>query len=74
MKNGCPCDEDTCALSAKHGHLECLKYAHEDGCTWDEDTCKNADENGHLECLNVLMKTVVHETMIHVIKRVKMVM
>ena len=39
-ENGCPClDErilvDTCS-AAENGHLECLKYAHENGCPWDE--------------------------------------
>jgi hypothetical protein len=33
------------------GHLECLKYAHENGCEWDRYTCSNAAFNGHLECL-----------------------
>ena len=37
--------------AAKYGHLECLKYAHENGCPWDEVTCSEAAENGHLECL-----------------------
>jgi hypothetical protein len=26
---GCPWDEETCTGAAKYGHLECLKYAHE---------------------------------------------
>ena len=26
----------------KNGHLECLKYAHENGCEWDERTCEYA--------------------------------
>ena len=25
--------------AAENGHLECLKYAHENGCPWDEMTC-----------------------------------
>ena len=37
-----------------NGHLECLKYAHENGCPWNEDTCSNAAKNGHLECLKYL--------------------
>jgi hypothetical protein len=28
-----------CAFAAKNGHLECLKYAHEQGCPWDKNTC-----------------------------------
>ena len=35
----------------KNGHLECLKYAHENGCPWDEYTCTAAADYGHLEIL-----------------------
>lgn len=41
----------TCKLAAENGHLNCLKYAHENGCPWDSYTCSNAAENGHLDCL-----------------------
>ena len=34
--------EDTCYNAAENGHLECLKYAHENGCPWDEQTFTNA--------------------------------
>ena len=27
-KNGCPWNKNTCLEAAKHGHLECLEYAH----------------------------------------------
>ena len=37
--------------AAENGHLECLKYAHENGCPWDEETCEEAAKYGHLECL-----------------------
>ena len=47
-------DEYTCSEAAKNGHLECLKYAHENGCPWDQWTCRQAAENGHLECLKYL--------------------
>ena len=34
-----------------HGHLEVLKYAHEDACPWNEYTTEAAAEAGHLEVL-----------------------
>jgi hypothetical protein len=34
-----------------HGHLEVLKWAHENGCPWDERTCSWAARGGHLEVL-----------------------
>ena len=33
--HGCPWDEETCEYAATKGHLEVLKYAHENGCPWD---------------------------------------
>jgi|688.fasta_scaffold41578_2 hypothetical protein len=44
----------TCKDAAFKGHLECLKYLHENGCPWDENVCSNAAYNGHLECLKYL--------------------
>ena len=35
---GCKWDELTCAAAAEGGHLEVLKYAHENGCPWNEAT------------------------------------
>ena len=43
-----PWNTSTLALN---GHLDCLKYAHEQGCPWDCVTTINAAENGHLDCL-----------------------
>ncbi|ATZ81203.1 ankyrin repeat domain-containing protein [Bodo saltans virus] len=40
-----------CIDATENGHLECLKYAHENGCIWDEWTCACAARKGHLECL-----------------------
>ncbi|ATZ80155.1 ankyrin repeat domain-containing protein [Bodo saltans virus] len=40
-----------CDDAAQNGHLECLKYAHENGCSWDLFTSSVAARNGHLECL-----------------------
>jgi hypothetical protein len=37
--------------AAGNGHLDCLKYAHENGCIWDEDTCWQAAFSGNLDCL-----------------------
>ena len=31
----CPWDADMCLIAAQKGHLECLKYAHENGCPWN---------------------------------------
>ena len=43
-----------CFEAVSIGHLECLKYLHENGCSWNAKTCKAAAENGHLECLKYL--------------------
>jgi hypothetical protein len=45
-----------CNMAAKKGHLECLKYLHENGCECDSDTSKMAAFNGHLECLKYAHK------------------
>ena len=37
--------------AALKGHLDCLKYLHENECHWDDYTCSSAAWNGHLECL-----------------------
>lgn len=44
-------NSNTCAQAAKKGHLEYLKYAHENACEWKSDTCAIAAEYGELECL-----------------------
>jgi hypothetical protein len=42
-QNKYPFDISTCALSAKHKHLECLKFLHEEcNCPWDQTTTFNA--------------------------------
>ena len=46
-----PWDEETCAFAAWGGHLEVLKWAHENGCPWDEETCAYAARGGRLEVL-----------------------
>ena len=52
----CPWDEDICSRAAENGHLDCLKYAHDNGCPWDKYTCSNAAGNGHLDCLEYAYK------------------
>lgn len=44
-------DSKACTRAAKAGHLECLKYAHENGCRWTKRTCSHAAAGGHLDCL-----------------------
>ena len=51
--------KDTCAHAAKGGHLDVLKYLHENGCPWDEWTCAGAAVGGHLELLKYLHENVV---------------
>ena len=46
-----PLDQGTCNMAAKHGHLDCMKYSHENGCPWDERTCEYVAKYGHLDCL-----------------------
>ena len=43
--------EMTCRFAALCGHLNMLKYAHEEGCPWDKRTCSRAAEEGHKEVL-----------------------
>ena len=43
--------KNACGRSAERGHLECLRYAHEQGCRWDEWIAAYASGEGHLECL-----------------------
>jgi hypothetical protein len=45
---------NTCEEAASGGHLEVLKYAHENGCPWNELICANAARYGHLEVLKYL--------------------
>ncbi len=40
-----------CSLASKNGHIECLKYFHENGYSWGTSTCSCASQNGHIECL-----------------------
>jgi hypothetical protein len=46
--------------AAAKGHIECLKYAHENGCPWKEDTCTQAALGGHIECLKYAHENGCH--------------
>ena len=45
------CTRTGAGESIRAGHLEVLKYLHENGCPWGEYTCRSAAEGGHLEVL-----------------------
>ena len=52
IANGCPWQTtSTCAVIARGGHLEVLRWAREHGCKWDTATCSDAAWGGHLEVL-----------------------
>jgi hypothetical protein len=57
VANECPIDEDACANAAFNGHLECLKYLHEEAKAllgyWSANL---AAENGHLHILEYLVE------------------
>ena len=44
-------DSNLCTEAARKGHLEVLRWAHQNGCPWDGRTCARAAEGGHLEVL-----------------------
>ena len=47
-----PWDPTCCCIAAWKGHLDVLKYLHENGCAWDDEkTCKQAADEGHLHVL-----------------------
>jgi hypothetical protein len=50
-ENGCPWEEDVCAIAAMHGQLEALQRARELDCPWKVMTAHNAALGGHLEVL-----------------------
>ena len=61
VTNGCPVDEWTCApacaQAAKYGHLECLKYLHEEvNAPWNAHTAAWAALKGHLHILEYLVE------------------
>ena len=57
VANECPMAECACAWAALNGHLECLKYLHEEvGAPWDHQTATHAALNGHLHILEYLVE------------------
>jgi len=57
VANECPIDTGACASAASQGHLECLKYLHEEvKAPWDSQTALWAALNGHLRILEYLVE------------------
>jgi hypothetical protein len=57
VANECPMNERACAYAAENGHLECLKYLHEEvKVRWDSWTAAWAAHNGHLHILEYLVE------------------
>ena len=43
-------------IAIKNGHLECVKYAHENGCPWNDIGYKEAEENGNIVCMKYFIE------------------
>ncbi len=57
VANECPVDATACANAADNGHLECLKYLHEEAkAPWSSHTASWAALNGHLHILEYLVE------------------
>ena len=57
VANQCPIGERACACAAENGHLECLKYLHEEAkAPWDSVTASLAAKNGQLHILEYLVE------------------
>ena len=57
VANECPIYAWACTRAAQNGHLECLKYLHEEvKAPWDSGTAAWAAENGHLHILEYLVE------------------
>jgi len=57
VANQCPIDASSCRNAARNGHLECLKYLHEDvKAPWGSVTASEAALNGHLHILEYLVE------------------
>jgi len=58
VANECPIDEGACANAAENGHLEVLKYLHEEvKAPWDSGTAAFAARKGHLHILKYLFES-----------------
>jgi len=44
-------DEEVCAMAARRGNVQMLRYLHENGWDWDGNTCAGAAGSGHRDCL-----------------------
>jgi len=56
VSNKCPIDMLACIKAAENGHLECLKYLHEEvKVPWAPETAYQAAGNGHLHILEYLV-------------------
>jgi hypothetical protein len=57
VANECPIDQYACTSAARNGHLECLKYLHEEGkVPWTSGTAEWAAAKGHLHILEYLVE------------------
>ena len=57
VANECFMDKETCAYAAENGHLEILKYLHEEAkAPWDSRTATLAAKYGHLHILEYLVE------------------
>jgi hypothetical protein len=57
IANKCPLDKQACARAAYNGHLEMLKYLHEEvKAPWGWTTASRAASNGHLHILEYLVE------------------
>ena len=57
VANRCPINASSCRNAARNGHLECLRYLHEDvKVPWDRETAFLAAVNGHLHILEYLVE------------------
>ena len=57
VANECPIGTWACSDATENGHLECLKYLHEEAkAPWDWKTAAFAAQNGHLHILEYLVE------------------